>query len=189
MMINLALFGFLTGFHLALLQFSYFFVLLFNISSTYVTYAAVVISWMTGTLLGLFWGRLNAPLALAAGVVSYYLVYVLVFTDPLELYTFPAAMIGIAVSGLWAGRFFVVMLPVFQRADRIFFHENNGFLVGIVALFLGFTLTGTAFLRWVPLLSGSALLAQMMWIGARHRNPELTIPGIATKSPDPPGRA
>ena len=46
-MIDAALFGFFTGLHLALLQFGLFFVLLMNVTSTYVTYAVIVVSWMT----------------------------------------------------------------------------------------------------------------------------------------------
>lgn len=163
-MIQPAAFGFLTGLHLAALQFGCFFLLLLNVTSTYVTYAAVVMSWMAGTVLGLAWARLGAAATLALGVVGYYAIYALVVTDPLAPYTLPIAVAGVAVAGLWAGRFFVVMLPVVGRADRLFFHENNGFLVGVVGVFVGFTTLGLDFLRWTPLLTGTLLLAQVAWI-------------------------
>jgi len=163
-MINLAFFGFVTGLHLALLQFCYFFLLLINVTSTYVTYMTIVVSWMMGTLLGLFWPRLHTGVALAVGVVSYYAIYALVLSDPLALYTLPIAACGVAISGLWAGRFFVVMLPLFARADRLFFHENNGFLLGLVGVFVGFTMLGLSFLFWTPLVSGLWLLMHIAWL-------------------------
>lgn len=174
-MINLAAFGFFTGLHLAILQFSYFFVLLINVTSTYITYMTIVISWMAGTLIGLWWRRLNAGIALLLGVASYYAAYLLVVTDPLSPSTLPIAALGVTVTGLWAGRFFVVMLPLFGRADRLFFHENNGFMLGVVGVFLGFTLLGQGFLLWTPLLSVTVLLAHMAWLGVRHQHPDLEL--------------
>ncbi len=163
---KLALFGFLTGFHLALLQFGYLFVLIINITSTYVTYAMIVLSWMAGTVIGLLWRSLDGRVALCIGVISYYAIYGLVVSDPLSPHTLPFAALGIAISGLWAGRFFVVMLPHFSRADRLFFHENNGFLVGVIAVFVGFTMLGRPFLLWSPLLVGAGLLIQLSGLGA-----------------------
>ena len=154
----MALFGVLTGLHLAIMQFSYFFVLLIGVTSTYITYMTLVLSWMAGTLIGLFWRRLNAFLALTAGVAAYYLVFLMVVTDPLSPTTLPVSALGVGVTGLWAGRFFVVMLPRFARADALFFHENNGFLLGIVGVFVGFSLLGKPFLEWTPLISVGVLL-------------------------------
>lgn len=172
-MINLAMFASFTGLHLAILQFGYFFVLLVNVTSTYVTYMTVVISWMAGTLAGLLWKRLSAGWLLILGVLSYYAIYFLVVSDPLSSYNLALASVGVAFTGLWAGRFFVVMLPLFKRADQLFFHENNGFLLGIIGAFLGFSLLGLSFLLWAPLLSVIVLLAHMAWLGARHRSSDL----------------
>lgn len=174
-MTNLALFASLTGFHLAVLQFSYFFLLLINVTSTYITYMTVVIAWMLGTLIGLVLPHLNAGLAMVLGVAGYYAAYAWVINNPLSPSTLPLAAIGVAITGLWAGRFFVVMRPLFVRVDRMFFHENNGFLVGIIAVFVGFSLAGRPFLLWTPLLSVIVLLAHMTWLGARHQHPDLSL--------------
>ena len=168
-MINIALFGFVTGLHLALLQFCYFFLLLTNITSTYITYATVVVAWMTGAFIGLIWKNVGAWLALVGGILSYYAIYALVVSNPLSSFTLPLAAIGVAISGLLGGRFFIEMQPLFARADRLFLHENNGFLVGVIAVFLGFTLLGRSFLFWTPLLSGAALLLHLA--GLRVRPP------------------
>ncbi len=163
---HLAAFAALTGLHLALLQFCYFFLLLVNVTSTYVTYMTVVLAWMAGTLVGL-WLTISADAALIVGVLSYYLVYGLVIADPLFPYLLPVAASGVLVTGIWAGRFFLVMQPLFGRADRLFLHENNGFLVGIVAVFLGFTLGGQAFLLAAPLLSLMGLLGYRFYLWDR----------------------
>ena len=182
-MINLGVFGFLTGVHLALLQFCYFFLLLINVTSTSSTYATIVISWMVGTLIGLYWRRLNAGLALIAGVASYYAIYALVLSDPLALHTLPIAAGGVAVSGLWAGRFFVVMLPLFARADRLFLHENNGFLLGVVGVLIGFTMLGQRFLLATPLVRRMAIMAGVVdhpdEQHKAHRYPVAYLGGIA----------
>lgn len=174
-MTNLAFFAALTGLHLAVLQFSYFFLLLINVTSTYITYMTVVISWMLGTLIGLVLPRLNGSLAMVLGVVGYYASYAWVVNYPLSPTTLPLAAVGVAITGLWAGRFFVVMRPLFKRVDRMFFHENNGFLVGIIAVFVGFSMAGRPFLLWTPLLSVIVLLAHMLWLGAHHQHPGLSL--------------
>lgn len=165
---QVALFGFVTGLHLALLQFGFLFMLVMNVSSTYVTYAMIVLSWMGGTLLGLRWQRLDGRAALAIGVVSYYAVYGLATAAPLADYTLPLAALGVATSGLWAGRFFVVMHPYFARVDRLFFHENNGFMLGIIVVFVGFTMLGRPFLLAGPLITAAGLLIHLATIRARH---------------------
>lgn len=168
-MINLPLFAFLTGLHFALLQFSYVLLLQINISSTYLTYAIVVMSWMAGTMIGLWWERLEASGGVIIGLLSYYSVYALLINDPFSTLALPVSAVGVGVTGVWAGRFFVVMLPLFKRADILFFHENNGFLLGIVSVFLGFTLLGRPFMLWTPLISAAALLLHIRWI-ARHQH-------------------
>ncbi len=186
-MTNLALFAALTGFHLAVLQFSYFFLLLINVTSTYITYMTVVIAWMLGTLIGLVLPRLNGGLAMVLGVAGYYAAYAWVINNPLAPATLPLAAVGVAITGLWAGRFFIVMRPLFVRVDRMFFHENNGFLIGIIAVFMGFTLAGRPFLLWTPLLSVIVLLAHMLWLGAHHQHPDLGLLWLGANRKRAPG--
>ena len=52
----------------------------------------------------------------------------------------------------------LAMLPMFAGADRLFLAENNGFLTGIVGVFLGFTLLGLPFLMVTPILSGLVVM-------------------------------
>ena len=171
----LAFFATTTGLHLAILQFSYFFMLMLNITSTYVTYMTLVISWMAGTVAGLFWRNLQGGIALAIGVAAYYTICVLVISDPLRDYLLPIAAVGVAASGLWAGRFFVVLLPLFESPDKLFLHENNGFLVGIIGVFVGFSLLSQGFLLWAPALSLAVLYLQMAVLRHRRGHVELAL--------------
>ncbi len=179
---GLNLFATLTGLHLAVMQFCFFFILLVNVTSTYVTYISVVIAWMIGTIIGLLLPRLRAGVALLAGGLSYYAVYLLVVSDPLAPTTLPIATFGVAVTGLWAGRFFVVMLPLFSGADRLFFHENNGFLLGIIAVFVGFTMLGMPFLLWTPGLSVVLLIGHLYGLYRHHGHEALRLFGEARAS-------
>jgi hypothetical protein len=161
-MIKHNLYAFATGFYLALLQFSYFMILQINISSTYLTYMTVVVSWMLGAMIGLWWHALKPGLVLLAGIASYYGIYLLVIFDPLSDTTFLLAAAGVFVTGMWGGRFFLEWLTHFRRMDAIFFHENNGFLLGTVALFIGFTSLGRNFLLLAPGISGIVLLPALL---------------------------
>lgn len=163
-MLQLKLHGFMTGLHFALLQLCYLLLLMFNISSTYLTYALITIAWMAGAIAGLALRKLDFRLALLVGVLAYYGALAVVHYDPLAYTTLAAAAACVFLSGLWAGRFFVVMLPHLKRVDSLFFHENNGFVVGIVAAFVAFTLIGRPFLLWAPLVSGAGLLVHLGWI-------------------------
>ncbi len=180
--LRVPLFATLTGLHLAILQFCYFFTLLINVTSTYVTYMTVVIAWMAGTLAGL-WLPIGVTPALVVGVAAYYGVQFLVASDPLGGLVLPVAALGVAVTGLWAGRFFVVLQPRFQRADRLFFHENNGFMVGVLGVFVGFTLLGNAFLLWAPLVTLAVLVLFHPWVA--RAEPRL-VEESATAAPDLP---
>ncbi len=170
-MINLSLFATMTGLHLAVLQFCYFFLLLINVTSTYITYMTVVIAWMVGTVIGL-WLPISVWASLAVGVAAYYAVYLMVLADPLSTTILPVAALGVAVTGLWAGRFFVVLQPRFGRTDKLFFHENNGFMVGIIGVFLGFTLLGKGFLLWAPVVTMAVLMFHYYWLRDHMPQPQ-----------------
>jgi len=163
-MLQLKLHGFMTGLHFALLQLCYLLLLMFNVSSTYLTYALITTAWMAGAIAGLAFRSLDVRLVLLAGVLAYYGALAAVHYDPLAYATLAAAAVGVFLSGLWAGRFFVVMLPRMKRVDSLFFHENNGFVFGIAAAFVAFTLIGRPFLLYAPLVSGACLLVHLNWI-------------------------
>ncbi len=164
--IKLSLTAFFTGWFFAVLQFSFLMLLQINISSAYLTYMVITLSWMIGTVAGLWIPRLSMPLGVGLGTVSYYIVYTLVSYNPFSPITLPVASAGVAIAGLWAGHFFVTMLDKSMTTDSIFFHENNGFIVGLVTFFAGFTQIGRPFLLYVPLI-----LAVGLFLSSRAEKP------------------
>ncbi|PIQ98119.1 MAG: hypothetical protein COV67_00630 [Nitrospinae bacterium CG11_big_fil_rev_8_21_14_0_20_56_8] len=161
--------AFLTGLYFAILQFCYLILLQINVSSAYLTYMLIVVAWMTGSIAGLWWKKMNPATGVVLGGLSYYAVLLLVVFLPFETLTLGLSALGVMFSGLWAGRFFVVYLPRFGGADRLFFHENNGFLLGIVVFFVGFTIFGKHFLFLAP-----AVLACLLLIGTAFSTPRTT---------------
>jgi len=185
----------LSGLHLALLEFSYFYLLLLRVGSTSVTCLVVALAWMTGAVAGLSWRRLNPATAVIAGVLSYYGAGAAVLAQPAGVHVWPIAAAGIGIGGLLAGHVFVFLLPAMTRADRLFFHTNNGFALGIVAGFAGMALLGERFLFWIPLFSGMVLLALLTPLEAAQRralagddaavaspHPDLAVRGVSTRS-------
>ena len=71
---------------------------------------------------------------------------------------------GAGLTGLWAGRFFIFLLLQYKEVDRLFFHENNGFLLGIVLFFVGFTMLGRQYVFWVPMMLAGLLFLKHVWI-------------------------
>ncbi|MHB9119595.1 MAG: hypothetical protein ACYC2R_15190 [Burkholderiales bacterium] len=161
---------FLSGFHFALLQFGYLLLLQMNFSATYLTYMIISLAWISGTLAGLWWKNLPAGIALIAGIVSYGVIYGLILGYPFSSLILPLSSLGVAITGLWAGRFFILMLPVFENADQLFFRENNGFLAGIVVIFPGYAWLGTSFLLWAPVCTAAILLLHWQWLTVKQRD-------------------
>lgn len=156
------------GLHFALLQFGYLLLLQMDVSSTYLTYMIVSLAWIGGTLLGLWWKNLNPMLALTVGIISYDLSYILLISYPFRDFVLPLAFIGIMLTGLWAGRFFVVLLPLFAQTNQLFLLENNGFIIGIIGIFLGFSFLGIGFMLWAPLATTAFLLIHAKWLAAQQ---------------------
>ncbi len=146
------------------MQFGFLLSLQINVSSTYLTYALVTICWMAGILAGLWTTRFKPIHLMLFQPVAYFFSYYLVTNAPFSSFTFPVAAIAIIGSGMWGGRFFPEMFRSIQRADSLLFHENNGFLLGAVAFFIGFTMLGRPFLVYSPLIMSLILLCMYVFI-------------------------
>ncbi len=147
------------GLYFSVVQLSYFLLLQLNVSSTYITYMVVVIAWMIGIIVGLWWTKLSTLAASVLSGVAYYLVFLLVSVSPLSMWTLFFASFGVLISGIWAGHFFVAYFSKMQQADILFFHENNGFLLGILFTIFGFSMHGNNFLLWGPLYCAILLIS------------------------------
>ncbi len=98
------------------------------------------------------------------GLFCFYSVYALITTLPFSGYTLAFSALGAGLTGLWAGQFFIFLLSQYNEVDRLFFHENNGFLLGIVLFFLGFTTLGREFVFWAPMTLAGILFLKHTWI-------------------------
>jgi hypothetical protein len=163
-MIKFPAYAFLTGLYFSTLQFSYLILLQINISSAYLTYMVVTASWLIGSIIGLWLENLNRNIGVGLGLFCYYSVYALVSNIPFSGFTLILAAVGSCITGLWAGHFFIFILHQYKQVDQTFFHENNGFWVGVVMFFLGFTLLGRQYVFWMPMALAGILLLKHLWI-------------------------
>jgi len=184
-MIMEKIFCFLTGIFFSFMQFGFLLSLQINVSSTYLTYALVTICWMTGILAGLWTTKFKPVHLMLFQPVAYFFSYYLVTSAPFSSLTFPVAAIAITGSGLWAGRFFPEMFSSIKRADSLLFHENNGFILGAIAFFIGFTMLGRPFLVYSPLITSFILLCMYVFIFKRKNAAEaITAESTTNIMPD-----
>ncbi|MBT6345219.1 MAG: hypothetical protein HOJ49_00630 [Nitrospina sp.] len=170
MMIKFPSYAFITGLYFSTLQFCFLILLQINISSAYLTYMIITGSWLAGSLVGLWMRSLNRHLGVGLGLFCFYGVYALVTHLPFSGYTLAFSALGAGLAGLWAGQFFIFLLSQYKEVDRLFFHENNGFLLGIIIFFVGFTMLGREFVFWAPMALAGLLLLNHTWI-KEHSKP------------------
>lgn len=157
------LLAFVTGLWLALLQFSHFFLLEVWLTSRATTYFAALFFWLAGFLAGLqFNGRKMFPLLVVAGAAGYYVSLGVFTLWPFKLAMLPVAGLCIAAGGAAAGAFFPFAAGRFAGVKWLLFHENNGFVVGIIVALLGAVFQGRWLLTWVPGLGAAAVLALLL---------------------------
>ncbi|MBX3262876.1 MAG: hypothetical protein KIS78_34305 [Labilithrix sp.] len=138
-----------TGLHFAALQLGAFLSVESVSSSAWATYAALSSAWLGGTLAGL-WLTLPARPAILGGLLAFEGLLVFARLAPWSRGLFVFGVAAVAVGGLWAGGFFVRAAR--RRAtDGVFLHENNGFLLGLVATPCAFAFGGRTALAALPL--------------------------------------
>lgn len=157
--ISRVIFSFVCGLHLALVQFSYFFLMEVFLTSQYLSYFIALFFWLCGFLAGLSIRRerLFLPL-LALGVIAYYATWTITRVMPFHSMLYPIAAACSVASGLLPGYFFPWMAGRLQPIRRLLFHENNGFLLGVLLALKASIYCGSWFLTWGPVL-GALLVA------------------------------
>ncbi|MBX3200820.1 MAG: hypothetical protein KF850_42490 [Labilithrix sp.] len=144
-----------TGLHFAALQVGAFLSVESVSSSAWATYAALSAAWLGGTLAGL-WLTLPAGPTVLAGVVAFEGLVAYTRLAPWSRGLFAFAAAAAAIGGLWAGAFFTRAAR--RRAtDGVFLHENNGFLVGLVATPVTFAFGGRTALAALPVVTCAML--------------------------------
>jgi hypothetical protein len=173
----LAIVSFVCGLHFAVLQFSYFFLMEAYLSSQYLSYFIALFFWLCGFLAGLFipkpgwFARL-----LLLGVVAYYVAWILTRLIPFHPLLYPSAALCSVVSGLGPGYFFPFVARRFQPIRSPLFHENNGFILGILVSLRGSIYFGSSLLAYGPLvgvvLVTLALAITERWVAAGNPDGE-----------------
>ncbi len=154
-----AAFSFACGVHFALLQFSYFFLVEAYLSSQYLSYFVTLFFWLCGFLAGLWVAREGwFSKLLILGVLAYYAAWTLTRCIPFHPLLYPSAAVCSIVSGLLPGHFFPFMARRFTPVRSLLFHENNGFILGILVSLKASIYCGSWFLAYAPLLGGMAVL-------------------------------
>ena len=140
------------GVFLGLLQMGYVFSVHMMLSSTINSYLYILTAWLIGGIIGVCSQRMKSlPLVLLAAVISYAISQFLLSIAPFhkELLVVHAALSS--SGGILGGVLFQHARPWFTYVRDMFFHENNGFLCGIIAAFIGTTLYGHAFVVIAPI--------------------------------------
>jgi hypothetical protein len=150
----------LVGVWLGLLQTGLFFQLSFALSASFSTYLLVVLGWLAGSALGVRGLAQRAiPLAvfLLAALSAYGLISLAVNLFPFDRRWQPAYMGLILLIGVYPGVFFARMGASYPPST-LFFHENNGFILGMLLGTLGFMLWGRIILWAWPMILALLLL-------------------------------
>lgn len=156
------------GLWLALLQFAFFFLLEVRLSSRATSFFVALFFWLAGFLVGL---NLRSPRAfvalLAAAPAAYYVAFLSLGAMPYRFQMLPVAGLCIATAGALAGAFFPYAAERFPKVKWLLFHENNGFVAGILLALVGSVFAGRFFLEWAPAL-GALPVAGLHWWNRRQ---------------------
>ncbi len=148
------------GVLLGLLQSGLFFLLTFTLSSGFTTYLLITLCWLMGGVVGaLYVNRMNLShrALLLMMLLAYALCNWLVSANPFNTQIWPIYGFLISLAGIYPGVFFARSSKLYP-VRSLFFWENNGFIVGLVATTLSFMVFGRSIL-WILTL----LLAAFVW--------------------------
>jgi hypothetical protein len=147
------------GLLFAACQVGYFVRMEFSLSSTYVSYYATIGVWLLGALVGLAirGDRTGGPLLLA-GLAAYYLAGAVLARAPYDFGLLPLYGLCIFTTALYSGHFFRRARRSFGSANSLFFHENNGFLLGYLLAVAQLLLHGQVSQQILPAVLAAAHL-------------------------------
>lgn len=143
--------AFLAGVYFAFLQFAYYFMLEAFLTSRSISFFIALLFWLIGFLIGLNIKKNGLLITLLfAGTITYYCGF---FLNQLFLYNKNLLFIisiFIIVSGISPGYFFSKGGGSFAKIKDLFFHENNGFILGILISLPAILFYGSLFLKIGP---------------------------------------
>jgi len=160
--------AFIAGVHFAFLQFAYYFVLEAFLTSRSISFFIALLFWLVGFLMGLNIKKNGLfVLLLSAGTLTYYCGFLL---NQLFLYNknlFFIISLFIIVSGISPGYLFSKGGDNFARVKDFFFHENNGFILGVLISLPAILFYGSLFLKIGP-AAGFVFFMLMFFLSNGH---------------------
>ncbi|MFQ5647495.1 MAG: hypothetical protein ACE5GM_11245, partial [bacterium] len=145
--------------------FAYYFLMSFNLSSTYLSYIGMTFFWLLGSLVGLWIKETGLERwLLLANTFSFYVFAWLSFNLRFnnQLYYFFFALV--AVAGVFPGYFFAQNHKRTRKVKWLLFMENNGFIMGMVLSFGLFSYWGIDFLYTAPVIFTVCLWLFEFWL-------------------------
>ncbi len=144
---------FLYGNLFAVIQFTYFFLLEVFLSSRAMPFFVCLFFWLIGFLIGLNL-RINKLMIclVMISVCAYYCAFVLIRVYPFQYQVLPLVGLCVAVSGMAPGYFFASAKDRYAHVKKLFLHENNGFILGILISWVSAAFAGQYMLMLAPLL-------------------------------------
>ncbi len=162
------LFAGTAGLFFAVCQVGYFIQLEFYLSATVVSFYATLGMWLLGGGVGLLIRNDSVTLALmATGLCAYYVFGWALRQYPYDLRLLPLYLSLLFVTALYSGYFFRHARAQFDHAKSLFFHENNGFLLGYVLAVLELLLHGQVSVQVLPATTAVGHLLVWAWIITR----------------------
>jgi len=166
---------FIMGIFFAVLQTCMFFSMEVFLTSAFAGFGAVTGGWLAGSAVGLFIGRAKFlpqgpkgdAVYLAVCLAAYYGFTAAVHASPFNTSLLPVHFALIAISGSTAGVFFTRNRELFPSASRLYYVENNGFILGWIIGFSGYVFIGGTFVMTGPFIAAFAAIATRI-MGARE---------------------
>jgi hypothetical protein len=162
--------SFAAGLHFAVVQTSYFLLLEARLSSRASSYFLALLLWLAGLFVGLRLGSgRRFGEALAASLVAYHAAHRLASWAPFHWALYVAVGLGSIVSGASSGIFFRFIARRYPPVRSPLFHENNGFVLGLLIALRGATHFGGSLLACGPVIT-AGLVALLLVLVVRSRS-------------------
>jgi hypothetical protein len=153
---------FAAGLHFALVQTAYFLLLEVHLSSRASSYFLALLFWLVGLFLGLrLGGGRGFARMLPASLFAYQATHCLATWTPFHPALYVAAALASVVSGASSGLFFRFVARRWAPVRSPLFHENNGFVLGLLIALRGATHFGGTLLTYGPVVT-AALVALLL---------------------------
>lgn len=161
------LFALLVGIWLAGLQVGMFLALQTWCTATLPSFLAVTAGWLAGSLVGLWLPRRLAWLGIGLGIVAPLVLQAALRACPFQPGLLPVFTLLVVAAGLYSGQFFRSEQGAFARPARLFFWENNGFVLGLGGAGIACLFLGTRVAHWWP-LGGIPIL--LLWWARKEKS-------------------